>query len=102
VLRQLERLEFDHILPGHGERITGKDYLRRATDALSWVVGEVRAGLAQGLKYEDLSSRITLEKLLAEHSEETAEAREAFERMGPMIEDAVGRTYLELTGRMRE
>ncbi len=100
VLRALAQLDFEHTIPGHGEVVRGKEYLDTVTSALDWVVETVRDGLASGLGYQQIAARTTLDALLSDLGTEQADRVEILERLGGMVEDATGRAYLELSGRL--
>ncbi len=100
VLRALAELDIEHIVPGHGEVIRGKQYLRAVTEALEWVVRRVDAGLSQGLGYDRIAAETTLEALLSDLGPRHPDAMPVFENLGGMVEDATGRAYLELSGRL--
>ena len=100
VLRAIAELDFDRTIPGHGDVIEGKEYLEATTAALAWVVARVEEGLASGLGYEKIALETTLDRLLADLGPDHPEAVSVFENLGPMVEDATGRAFLELSGRL--
>ncbi len=100
VLRMLGELDIEHIVPGHGEVVRGKDYLSAVTEALAWVVNQVGEGIEAGLGYEEIAARTTLDGMLAELGPAHPEATVVFEKLGSMIENATGRAFLELSGRL--
>lgn len=100
VLDQLEALAFDRVVPGHGELLRGKTHLRLVTRVLRQTVDAVRSALDEGLDYADLAARLTPEYIAAALAEHGSNLAIDLDSLGPMIEDAVGTTYLELTGRL--
>jgi len=66
------------------------------------VVSRVENGVAAGLGYEEIAVNTTLANLLADLYPSRPRELEILERLGPMIEDAAGRAYLEASGRLDE
>jgi glyoxylase-like metal-dependent hydrolase (beta-lactamase superfamily II) len=63
-LRELEKLDVDVIVPGHGPAFHDKSWLRLEADLLQEVVDGVHAQLAKGvLKLADVQAAVTCEDL---------------------------------------
>jgi glyoxylase-like metal-dependent hydrolase (beta-lactamase superfamily II) len=58
-LGKLDALDFDTLIPGHGEA-QGKTYLRTVMSLLQSVQDQVRAGIAAGLDLEGVRGRVDL------------------------------------------
>ena len=61
-LNQLSQLEFDTLIPGHGEVQQGKVYLRSVITLLQSVQDQVKAGIAAGLDHEGVRKQVDLSK----------------------------------------
>lgn len=59
-LARLERLDFDRLIPGHGEVQRGKEYLRAVAEMLSAVQSDVKRGIDQGLALAEIRKNINL------------------------------------------
>jgi glyoxylase-like metal-dependent hydrolase (beta-lactamase superfamily II) len=59
-LGKLAELDFDTLIPGHGEAQQGKSYLRTVISLLQLVRDQVRSGIAAGLDLEGVRARIDL------------------------------------------
>lgn len=57
-LGKLSELDFDALIPGHGEVQTGKAYLRRLMSLLGSVQAQVGDGIRAGLEFEELRKRV--------------------------------------------
>ena len=63
-LGQLSRLDFDTLVPGHGEVQQGKDYVRSLMSLLQSVQDQVRAGVAAGLDLEAVRGKVDLSEFV--------------------------------------
>lgn len=99
-LRALDQLEFDIALPGHGAVIRNRDYLELMILLLEAVIEQVRAGLDEELELAEIEAGIDVDQLEEEWVGDVRARAETFERARELIPDAVGRAYLELTGRL--
>jgi glyoxylase-like metal-dependent hydrolase (beta-lactamase superfamily II) len=59
-LGKLSELDFDYLVPGHGEVQQGKTYLRSVMGLLQSVQTQVRSGVAAGLDIEGVRKQIDL------------------------------------------
>lgn len=99
-LGALQELDFDIAIPGHGEVIRGRDYLDLMVVLLDEVVTQVRDGLEQGLKHVEIEPRVSLEDARSHWVGDDRERANTFEAAREFVPDAIGRAYLELTGRL--
>ncbi len=63
-LNRLSQLDFDTLVPGHGEVQQGKDYVRSLMSLLQAVQDQVRAGAAAGLDLEAVRGKINLSEFV--------------------------------------
>ena len=56
-LGKLSELDFDTLVPGHGE-VQGRDYLKKLMSLLTSVQAQVRAGVTAGLNLESVRKRV--------------------------------------------
>lgn len=63
-LGRLSQLDFDTLVPGHGEVQLGKDYLRSLMSLLQSVQDQVGAGVAAGLELEDVRRKVDLSEFV--------------------------------------
>ena len=59
-LRELEKLDFDYLIPGHGEIRQGKAHLRLIIRMVESIVEQVNAAVADGADLEATQSRVDL------------------------------------------
>jgi glyoxylase-like metal-dependent hydrolase (beta-lactamase superfamily II) len=57
-LRHLERLEFDHVIPGHGRVREGKAHLRRVAELFEALVEQVAAARVAGRSLEETRAQL--------------------------------------------
>ena len=100
-LRALGKLDFDRVIPGHGEVFEGKEYLEMATLMLDAVVTTVLYGIARNSKYEEIVRTTSLDGVRKRYLSEYPTRGEAFDRAAAFLEDAVGITYREATRNLR-
>lgn len=71
VLHQLRAFSADHLVPGHGPPLSGRDTIRDTLlaygDAIQYVHDQTLRGVAMGEGPDQLAARIRLPKHLAEH-----------------------------------
>jgi glyoxylase-like metal-dependent hydrolase (beta-lactamase superfamily II) len=60
-LNRLAELEFDVLIPGHGEVLEGKAYLNRLIDLVGYVIERVQDGVAFGMDFDVLRQSILLD-----------------------------------------
>ena len=99
-LKTLAQLDFEHIIPGHGDIDQGKDYLLLVTAMLDSIVEQVREAVGQGLKLEDVRQQVSLAELRDSLTTGDPKKEEMVDRAAKFLEDAVGRAYLEATGKL--
>jgi glyoxylase-like metal-dependent hydrolase (beta-lactamase superfamily II) len=100
-LKALARLDFEHIIPGHGDVYHGKEYLTLITAMFDSIVEQVREAVNQGHKFKDVQQQVTLSGLRRSLVEGDPEREKMFDRAANFLEDAVGRAYLEARGRLQ-
>lgn len=59
-LKQVSELDFDILIPGHGEIQTGRTYLQKVENLLQTVQRQVKAGIDAGLDLETIRQRTDL------------------------------------------
>lgn len=99
-LRALERLDFEVILPGHGEVVRDRRYLEVIIALLEEVVDQVRAGIDQGLDFAEIEPGVSLEDVYGQWVGDDRERATIYEAAREFVPDALSFTYMELTGRL--
>lgn len=61
-LGKLSQLDFDTLIPGHGEVQTGKTYLEKLMSLLQSIQQQVRAGIEAGLDFENVKKQVDISK----------------------------------------
>jgi cyclase len=61
-LGRVAELDFDYLIPGHGEVQPGKDYLRSVMSLLQSVQDQVKVGVAAGLDLDGVRKQVDLSK----------------------------------------
>ena len=61
-LRQLAALDFEHLVPGHGDVQHGKTYLQSVIALVASVQEQVAAGIAEGLDLAGVEARVDLSR----------------------------------------
>lgn len=89
-LEALDSLSFRSLVPGHGEVLEGRAYLRRVTDLARFVVAGVERGLARGLDAGGIIDDLDWEPWMREFAGDDPVRRYYFRRW--FIEPEVGRT----------
>jgi glyoxylase-like metal-dependent hydrolase (beta-lactamase superfamily II) len=83
-LKQVAELEFDTLIPGHGEVLEGKTYLYRVIDLVSYVIERVQDGVAFGMDYDVLKLSILLD-----------DQRDEFTQGDPLLEYRFQQWFVE-------
>jgi glyoxylase-like metal-dependent hydrolase (beta-lactamase superfamily II) len=96
-LHRLVSLEFELLVPGHGDVQRGKAYLGNLMTLHDEVIGAVREGLAAGLDGPAIRSRLDATALGAPFAAGHPVYQYYFEQY--YLDPTVGRIVLELTGR---
>lgn len=99
-LKALAALDADTYIPGHGEVVRGREYPELVIEILGAVVEHVQDGLDRDLKFAEIEPSMSLEDLYAQWVGDDRERGAMFEAAQGFVPDALGRTYLELTGRL--
>ena len=99
-LRALDKLEFEVLVPGHGEVVRDRQYLELIIALLEQVVEHVQTGIDEGLKFAEIEPRMSVEEVYGQWVGDDRERGAVFEEAREFVPDAVGRAYLELTGRL--
>lgn len=90
-LNQLSQLDFDILVPGHGEVQQGKDYLRSVMSLLQSVQDQVEAGVAAGLELEAVRGKVDLSEFVQRFAGNDSVNRYYFHEY--FIEPNVERTF---------
>ncbi len=90
-LGKLSELDFDYLVPGHGEVQPGKAYLQRVMSLLQTVQTQVRAAVAQGLDLEATCRKVDLAKFMEDFAQGDPVRRYRFQ--GWFINPNVGETF---------
>ncbi len=83
-LNQLAEIEFDLLIPGHGDVLEGKVYLNQLIDLVSYVIERVQDGIAFGMDLEVLTKSILLD-----------DQRYAFTHGDPLLEYRFQQWFVE-------
>ena len=94
-LDALDKLEFDILIPGHGEVQEGKAYLRQLRALLEEVQTQVRRGIASGLDLDDVRAAVDLSAEQARFAQDDPVLRYYFTTY--FATPSVNRTYTALT-----
>jgi cyclase len=97
-LRELEQLDFSHVIPGHGQVRAGKAHLRLVAEMFESIVVHVEAAVAEGKSLENTKQSAELDRFRAMLVTDAASARywdffipeaiaRAFEEAGASPED---------------
>jgi len=99
-LRALAALEFEILIPGHGEVVHDREYLELIIALLEQVVEHVQTGLDEGLKFAEIEPRLSLEEVWGQWVGDDRDRANIFEEAREFVPEALGRVYLELTGKL--
>jgi cyclase len=95
-LEALEALEWDTMVPGHGQVRKGKDHLRAVSEVFGSIYLEVKKAVGEGLTLEQTKARLNLAPYRARLSYGDARAGRAFDEFVPA---AIERMFEELQTR---
>ena len=91
VLKQLQALDTQIILPGHGPLLRDKAYLQLVTSLFESLLAQVTAAAKAGLSLEETRKKIDLESFRTQMSGDDAQRRAQF--ADSILREAVERTY---------
>jgi glyoxylase-like metal-dependent hydrolase (beta-lactamase superfamily II) len=91
-LHELDQLDFDVMIPGHGGIKRGHTHLRQVTQLMEFIVSQVREDVRSGLSLEDTKRKIDVEQFRIPMTAGEEHATRAFDAFVPV---AVERAYLE-------
>jgi glyoxylase-like metal-dependent hydrolase (beta-lactamase superfamily II) len=100
VLNQLEALEVDVIIPGHGPVLRDNEYLRRVRHLLQSVVQQAQAATNRGLSLEETRQEVDLEAFRFQFAGDDRMRDYAFENY--FVTPAVKRAYEEAKGELKD
>jgi len=98
-LRELDKLDYDVIIPGHGGLEHGREHLHLVAELFESIVAQVKAAVAAGLSLEDTKKKVDVEKFRAPLTGGEEHATNAFNGFVPA---AIERAYQEATGTVRD
>jgi cyclase len=96
-LRQLQQLEFDILVPGHGPLLRGKDFLNLQTALAESLISQVKAAAAAGKSLQDTQASLDLASFRARFVARDPAFGPHFNRE---ISRAVVTAYRELAGKL--
>jgi len=91
-LHELDRLDFDLIVPGHGGIKRGHEHLHQVTGLMESIVSQVQDDVRVGLSLEDTKKKVNVEAFRAPLTGGEEHATRAFDGWVPV---AIERAYLE-------
>jgi cyclase len=91
-LHELDRLDFDLIIPGHGGIERGHEHLHQVTGLLEAIVSQVQEDVRRGLSLADTKKRVNVDGFRAPLTAGEEHAMRAFDGFVPV---AIERAYLE-------
>ena len=94
-LGKLSALDFDTLVPGHGEVQQGKAYLQRVMGLLQSVQDQVKEAVAAGLDLDATREKVDLARFVDEFAQDDPVRRYRFQ--GWFVKPNVGATFKELT-----
>lgn len=94
-LDALDRLEWDTMVPGHGQVRRSRDHFHAVRDAFTAIYGEVRQAVRENLTLEQTRTRVNLAAHRAKLTYGDARAGRAFDSF---MADAIERMYSEAKG----
>lgn len=95
-LETIGGLQWDTMVPGHGQIRRGKDHLRAVRDVFTAVYADVARAVRDGLTLEETTKRVNLAPHRSKLTYGDARAGRAFDGF---MEAAIARMYEELSGR---
>jgi cyclase len=96
VLRKLDALDAETIVPGHGPLQHDRTSLRRLRAMLDSLVSQVRPLVAQGLSLDQVRKKVNLDSFRNEISGGNSDREREFDQF--FLEPIVGRAYEEANG----
>jgi cyclase len=97
VLRRIEAMDANVIIPGHGPVMRDKEYLRRVAELMESIDTQVRAAWRPGMALEDLRTRVDLAVFRARMAGDSAFIGANFDAMA---RSAVERAWQEMAGHL--
>jgi cyclase len=98
-LRDLDKLDYDIIIPGHGTLERGREHLHLVAELFDSIVAQVKAAVAAGLTLEETKKKVDVEKFRAPLTGGEEHAMNAFNGFVPA---AIERAYHEATGTVKD
>lgn len=98
-LRRLVEIDFDDLVPGHGETLVDKDYVEQIIDLVEFELAEVGAVVRQGLDAESTAWEITFKEWARRFVGDDPIGLYFFYRW--YVQPAVQRAHAELSERLR-
>ena len=95
VLRRIEAMDLERIVPGHGPVLTDKQYLRDVTETLESIARQARAAYTPGMTADSLRAKIDLSEFAERISKGDRFIRANFDAQ--MKGSAIDRMWQELT-----
>jgi glyoxylase-like metal-dependent hydrolase (beta-lactamase superfamily II) len=99
-LGKLSELDFDTLVPGHGEVQRGKAYLQRVMSLLQSVQDQVKGAVAAGLDLEGTRKKVDLSKFMDEFAQDDPVRQYRFQ--GWFVKPNVGATFTEIKERSNQ
>ena len=96
VLRKIEAMDVDRIVPGHGQVLTDKQYVRDVAETLESIASQARAAYKPGMTVDSLRAKIDLSPFGERISKGDRFYRANFDAQ--MKGSAIDRMWQELTG----
>lgn len=95
-LRELLKLDFEYLIPGHGPLLRGKDYMQLTSDLAQKLIEEVRQAKEENLTLEQTKKAVDLKPFQKRFADVGPEFAIQFDRQIPR---AIETTYIELSAR---
>lgn len=96
VMRKIEAMDLECIVPGHGQVLTDKQYVRDVTETLESIARQARAAYKPGMTADSLRARIDLSEFAERISKGDRFLRANFDAQ--MKGSAIDRMWQELVG----
>jgi cyclase len=93
-LHELDRLDFDLIIPGHGGVKHGREHLHQVTQLFESIVSQVEDDVRAGLSLADTKAKVNVEKFRSPLTRGEEHAERAWNGFVPA---AIERAYVEAT-----